>query len=90
MLVNSRILVVLVVIIISVSNHRVSVSWKPNFFTKLLTSSWWYAKNNRNCNFQISKAPLKSQAHGTSLFTSAASNQKVCPKDGPWDAQLRL
>ena len=31
---------------------------------------------NRNRNLQTSKAPLKSQAKGTSLFTSAASSQR--------------
>src|SRR6218665_3229793 len=30
----------------------------------------------RNRKLQTSKAPLKSQAQGTSLFTSAASNQR--------------
>src|SRR6218665_1084863 len=34
---------------------------------------------NRNRKLQTSKAPLKSQAQGTSLFTSAASNQRVFP-----------
>ena len=33
---------------------------------------------NRNRNLRTSRAPLKSQAHqGTSLFTSAATNQGV-------------
>ena len=41
---------------------------------------------NRNRNLQTSKAPLKS----TSLFTSAASNQRGCPKNSPWEAQVRL
>src|SRR6218665_3575880 len=46
----------------------------------------------RLCNrkLQTSKAPLKSQAQGTSLFTSAASNQRGFPKNSPWDAQARL
>src|SRR6218665_2655279 len=37
-----------------------------------------YKRNgNRNCNLKMSKALLKSQAHqGTSLFTSAATNQR--------------
>src|SRR6218665_3995895 len=39
---------------------------------------------------QTSKAPLESQAQGTSLFTSAASNQRVFPKNSPWEAQVRL
>ena len=34
---------------------------------------------NRNRKLQTSKAPLKSQAQGTSLFTSAASNQRGFP-----------
>ena len=45
---------------------------------------------NRNRKLQISKAPLKSQAQGTSLFTSAASNQRGSPKKSPWEAQVRL
>src|SRR6218665_1189124 len=40
-----------------------------------------------NRNLQTSKETLESQAHGTSLFTSAASNQRDCPNDSPWDAQ---
>src|SRR6218665_1000392 len=35
---------------------------------------------NRNLNLQTSKASLKSQAQGTSLFTSAASNQTGCQR----------
>src|SRR6218665_3865033 len=35
--------------------------------------------SNRNRKLQTSKAPLKSQAQGTSLFTSAASNQRGFP-----------
>src|SRR6218665_2278706 len=34
---------------------------------------------NRNRKLQTSKAPLKSQAQGTSLFTSAVSNQRGFP-----------
>ena len=38
---------------------------------------------NRNRNLKTSKAPLKSEAHqGTSLFTSAATNQRGVPKGG--------
>jgi len=48
------------------------------------------AQHNRNRKRQISKAPLKSQAQGTSLFTSAASNQRAFPKNGPWEAQVWL
>jgi len=44
----------------------------------------------RNRNLQTSKAPFKSKAQGTSLFTSAASNQWGCQKDNPWEAQVRL
>src|SRR6218665_231715 len=37
----------------------------------------------RNRNLKISKAPLKSQAHqGTSLITSAATNQRGVSKGG--------
>src|SRR6218665_1294184 len=46
--------------------------------------------HNRNRNLQTSKAPLKSQAQGTSLFTSAASNQRGFPKNSSWEAQVRL
>ena len=45
---------------------------------------------NRNRKLQTSKAPLKSEAQGTSLFTSAASNQRGFPKNSPWEAQVRL
>jgi len=31
-------------------------------------------------HLKISRAPLKSQAQGTSLFMSAATNQRGCPK----------
>src|SRR6218665_169511 len=44
----------------------------------------------RNRKLQTSKAPLKSQAQGTSLFTSAASHQRGFPKNSPWEAQVRL
>src|SRR6218665_160692 len=38
---------------------------------------------NCNCNLKTSKALLKSQAHqGTSLFTSAATNQRGFSKGG--------
>jgi len=43
-----------------------------------------------NRNLQTSKAPLKSQAQGTILFTSAESNQKGCLKDSPSEARGRL
>ena len=45
---------------------------------------------NRNHKLQTSKAPLKSQAQGTSLFTSAPSNQRGFPKNSPWEAQTRF
>src|SRR6218665_3012849 len=51
-----------------------------------VSSLSWY----RNRNLQTSKAPLKSQAQSTSLFTSAASNQRGFPKSSPWEAQVRL
>src|SRR6218665_1730745 len=44
----------------------------------------------RNRKLQTSKAPLKSQAQGTNLFTSAASNQRDFPKNSPWQAQVRF
>src|SRR6218665_3466 len=42
---------------------------------------YWNFPNNRNRNrkLQTSKEPLKSQAQGTSLFTSAASKQRGFP-----------
>jgi len=43
-----------------------------------------------NRKLQTSKAPPNSQAQGTSLFTSAASNQRGFPKNSPWEAQVRL
>src|SRR6218665_1823843 len=49
-----------------------------------------FENQNRNHKLQISKAPLKSQAQGTSLFTSATSNQRGFPKNSPWEAQVRL
>src|SRR6218665_1850557 len=50
----------------------------------------WFRNRNRNHKLQTSKAPLKSQAQGTSLFTSAASNQRGFPKNSPWEAQVRF
>jgi len=41
------------------------------------------SQNVRNRNLTISRAPLKSQGQGTSLFTSAATNQRGCPKGSP-------
>src|SRR6218665_3333746 len=32
----------------------------------------------------------KRRPQGTSLFTSAASNQRGFPKNSPWEAQVRL
>src|SRR6218665_3405859 len=45
---------------------------------------------NHNRNLQTSKAPLKSQVQGTSLFTSDASNQRGFPMNSLWEAQVRL
>src|SRR6218665_278434 len=46
---------------------------------------------NRNRNLKTSKALLKSQAHqGTSLFTSAATNQRGGSKGGSREAQVRI
>ena len=39
---------------------------------------------------QTSKVPLKSQAQGTSLFTSAASSQRGCPKGSQKEVRVRL
>jgi len=43
-------------------------------------------------NLQISRAPLNSQAQGTSLFTSAATIQMGCPlcKGNPMIFKKRL
>src|SRR6218665_3021859 len=43
---------------------------------------------NRTRNPQTYEAPLESQAQGSSIFTSAASNQKVCPEDSLWEDQV--
>src|SRR6218665_3801354 len=49
------------------------------------------AQCNRNRNLKTSKALLKSQAHqGTSLFTSAATNQRGVSKGGSREAQVRI
>src|SRR6218665_3752857 len=48
------------------------------------------SNRNRNRKLQTSKAPLKGQAQGTSLFTSATSNQRGFPKNSPWEAQVRF
>src|SRR6218665_428430 len=46
---------------------------------------------NRTRNLKTSKALLKSQAHqGTSLFTSAATNQRGVSKGGSREAQVRI
>jgi len=37
-----------------------------------------------NRNLHTSKAPLKSHVQGTSLFTSAVSNQRGCSENGSW------
>src|SRR6218665_1946181 len=41
-------------------------------------------------NSKLLKRHSKSQAQGTSLFTSAASNQRGFPKNSPWEAQVRF
>src|SRR6218665_2370463 len=49
------------------------------------------SRPNRNRNLRTSKALLKSQAHqGTSLFTSAATNQRGVSKGGSREAQVRI
>src|SRR6218665_149301 len=51
----------------------------------------YYRNRNRNRNLETSKALLKSQAHqGTSLFTSAATNQRGVFKGGSREAQVRI
>src|SRR6218665_1236032 len=50
-----------------------------------------YRNRNRNRNLRTSKALLKSQAQqGTSLFTSAATNQRGVSKGGSREAQVRI
>ena len=50
-----------------------------------------YRNRNRNRNLKTSKALLKSQAQqGTSLFTSAATNQRGVSKGGSREAQVRI
>jgi len=44
----------------------------------LVTYSRRYPLCNCNSNLQTSKAPVESQAQGTSLFTSDVTNQKGC------------
>ena len=48
--------------------------------SKVIPGSRFCAIHNRNRNLNISIVPLKSRAQGTSLFTSAATNQRDCPK----------
>src|SRR6218665_3353829 len=70
----------------------------PLPFTKLLSTGAAGAlfsrnrnRRNRNRNLETSKALLKSQAHqGTSLFTSAATNQRGVSKGGSREAQVRI
>src|SRR6218665_3548524 len=49
-----------------------------------------FSNRNRNRKLQTAKAPLKSQAQGISLFTSAASNQRGFQMNSPCVAQVRL
>jgi len=42
-----------------------------------ISASEFIGYRNRNRNPQTSKAPLESQAQGTSLFMSAVSNQRA-------------
>src|SRR6218665_1510653 len=55
----------------------------PNLLSPLTRAHTRTRTRNRNRKLQTSKAPLKSQAQGTSLFTSAASNQRGFPKNSP-------
>ena len=51
----------------------------------------WIFFSNRNRNLKISKALLKSLAHqNTSLFPSAATNQRGLSKGGAREAQVRF
>ena len=73
-----------------------------NFFGKGILLIWFFTggtstwnkyidTRNRNRNLKISKAPLKSQAHqGTSLLTSAATNQRGVFQRGSREAQVRF
>src|SRR6218665_3918292 len=50
-----------------------------NKLVSFIYQNFVFRRNNRNRKLQTSKAPLKSQAQGTSLFTSAASKQRGFP-----------
>jgi len=71
---------------------------RPQFLHFLVTplsvrhpeASLLFSQICHNRNLQTSKAPLKREAQGTSLFTSTVPNQRACPKDSPWEAQVRL
>src|SRR6218665_3077082 len=65
--------------------------WRPLSLAHLaIKATKHHYNSNRNRKLQTSKAPLKSLAQGTSLFTSAASNQRGFPKNSPWEAQVRF
>src|SRR6218665_1071749 len=55
------------------------------------TFPFFCINRNHNRNLKTSKALLKSQApQGTSLFTSAATNQRGVSKGGSREAQVRI
>src|SRR6218665_520449 len=70
-------------------NRLVSCAWLSSGALNVLREDY-DCNRNRNRKLPTSKAPLKSQAQGTGLFTSAASNQRGFPKNSPWEAQVRL
>src|SRR6218665_4097540 len=60
-----------------------------NFVKILFFISWKSLSSFRNRNLEISKELLKSRAHqGTSLFMSAATNQRGVSKEGSREAQV--
>src|SRR6218665_2934314 len=59
----------------SLHNAGVDCS-KTRNYSKMSGDVFSVSDRNRNRKLQFSKASLKSQAQGTSLFTSAASNQR--------------
>src|SRR6218665_4151350 len=84
--------VVVVVIIITITTTIIIVVVIIYAYIYMLYTHMYICmyKCNRNRQLLTSKAPLKSQAQGTSLFTSAASNQRDFPKNSPWEAQVRF
>ena len=56
----------------------------PKLLSPQLSSKRAVLSMSINRNLQISKVPLKSQVHGTSLFMSTASNQRIVREKIQW------